>query len=132
MFLELGAEEIIVSIMKYKDNKKVLISSYQNKGFIIPSMKNILGLTKLGKQVFSLNKDDKVQAFRIIEDFHDHIAVIGENHKLLVFNLNELSVQTKGKGTILQKVKQGGLSDAISFNLRRVEYRPLEIKTRIF
>ena len=117
MFLELGAEEIIVSIMKYKDNKKVLISSYQNKGFIIPSMKNILGLTKLGKQVFSLNKDDKVQVFRIIEDFHDHIAVIGENHKLLVFNLNELSVQTKGKGTILQKVKQGGLSDAISFNL---------------
>ena len=31
--------------------------------------------------------------------------------------MNELSVQTKGKGTILQKVKQGGLSDAISFNL---------------
>ena len=75
----------------------------------------LLGQTKLGKQVFILNKDDKLKVFRIIEEEHDHIAIIGENHKLLLFSLDQLSSQNRGKGTNLQKVKQGGLSDAITF-----------------
>ena len=116
MFLDLSNDEIIISILKYEEKKKILMSSYQNKGFIVPSMKNLLGQTKLGKQVFLLNNDDSLVVFRIIENEHDHIAIIGENHKLLIFKINEISHQIKGKGSILQKVKQGGLSDAISFN----------------
>jgi len=115
MFIDLASDEKIISILKYQKNKKVLLSSHGNKGFIVPSMNVLLGQTKLGKQVFMLNKDDKLQVFRVIEEEHDHIAIIGENHKLLVFSLNELSSQNKGKGTNLQKVKQGGLSDAITF-----------------
>src|SRR3546814_20703635 len=45
----------------------------------------------------------------------DHVAVIGENRKLLLFPLAEVPVMAKGRGVILQKYKDGGLSDAKTF-----------------
>jgi topoisomerase-4 subunit A len=45
------------------------------------------------------------------------VAVVGENRKLLVFPLSELPEMGRGKGVRLQKYKDGGLSDAITFTL---------------
>ena len=86
-----------------------------NKGFLIPNMKSLLAHTKLGKNVLEISKNDNLIVFKVIEDNDDYIAIIGENHKLLIFSLSELPLQTKGKGVILQKVKQGELSDAKTF-----------------
>ncbi len=117
IFIDLVTEDSIVGILKYKKGKKILLCSYNNKGFIVPAMDSLIGQTKLGKQVFIVNDNDKLKVFRYIDEEDDHIAVIGENHKLLIFSINELSKQNKGKGINIQKVKQGGLSDAISFKL---------------
>jgi topoisomerase-4 subunit A len=46
------------------------------------------------------------------------VAVIGENRKLLIFPLDELPEMTRGRGVILQKYKDGGLSDAKTFVLK--------------
>jgi topoisomerase-4 subunit A len=46
----------------------------------------------------------------------DHVAVVGENRKMLVFPLAELPEMARGKGVRLQKYKDGGLSDAIHFH----------------
>jgi topoisomerase-4 subunit A len=43
------------------------------------------------------------------------VAVIGENRKLLVFPIAEVPEMTRGRGVILQKYKDGGLSDAKTF-----------------
>jgi topoisomerase-4 subunit A len=43
--------------------------------------------------------------------------VVGENRKLLVFPLDELPEMTRGRGVVLQKYKDGGLSDAKVFSL---------------
>ena len=48
----------------------------------------------------------------------DHIACIGENRKMLIFPITELPVMSRGKGVRMQKYKDGGLSDATSFNLK--------------
>jgi len=45
------------------------------------------------------------------------VAVVGENRKLLVFPLAELEEMARGKGTRLQRYKDGGLSDATTFDL---------------
>src|SRR3546814_19257479 len=45
----------------------------------------------------------------------DHVAVIGENRKLLLFPLAEVPVMAKGRGVNLQKYKDGGLADAKTF-----------------
>jgi topoisomerase IV subunit A len=47
----------------------------------------------------------------------DHVAVVGENRKVLVFPLAELPEMGRGKGVRLQKYKDGGLSDATTFTL---------------
>ena len=47
----------------------------------------------------------------------DHVAVVGENRKVLIFELKDLPEMSKGKGVRLQKYKDGGLSDAITFTL---------------
>jgi len=47
----------------------------------------------------------------------DHVAVVGENRKVLVFALDELPEMGRGKGVRLQKYKDGGLSDATTFVL---------------
>ncbi|MEL6876257.1 MAG: DNA topoisomerase IV subunit A, partial [Pseudomonadota bacterium] len=47
----------------------------------------------------------------------DHVAAIGENRKLVVFALSEMPEMAKGQGVMLQKYKDGGLSDAICFTL---------------
>jgi len=47
----------------------------------------------------------------------DHVAVVGENRKVLIFALSELPEMTRGKGVRLQKYKDGGMSDATTFAL---------------
>ena len=45
----------------------------------------------------------------------DHLAVVSENRKLLVFALSELPEMARGKGVRLQRYKDGGLADAKVF-----------------
>ena len=47
----------------------------------------------------------------------DHVAVVGENRKMLVFALSELPEMGRGKGVRLQKYKDGGMSDVATFDL---------------
>ena len=47
----------------------------------------------------------------------DHLAVIGENRKLLAFPLAQVAEMARGKGVRLQRYKDGGLSDARAFAL---------------
>jgi len=54
---------------------------------------------------------------RPISPAHDHVAVAGENRKLVVFNLAELPEMSRGQGVTLQRYRDGGLADAITFTL---------------
>ena len=47
----------------------------------------------------------------------DHVAVVGQNRKLLIFPLSQLPELAKGTGVALQKYAQGGLSDAKVFRI---------------
>ena len=47
----------------------------------------------------------------------DHVAIIGENRRLLVFPLEQVPEMARGAGVILQRYKDGGLSDAKVFRL---------------
>ncbi|MFA7586768.1 MAG: DNA topoisomerase IV subunit A, partial [Novosphingobium sp.] len=48
---------------------------------------------------------------------HDHVAVVGENRKLVIFALSEMPVLAKGQGVTLQRYRDGGLSDAVTLKL---------------
>ena len=47
----------------------------------------------------------------------DHLAVVGDNRKMLVFPISELPEMARGKGVRLQRFKDGGLADAAFITL---------------
>jgi len=75
----------------------------------------VVAQTRAGKQVLTLRDGVKTALCRPIGG--DHVAVVGDNRKLLVFALAELPEMARGKGVRLQKYKDGGLADATTFTL---------------
>jgi topoisomerase IV subunit A len=45
----------------------------------------------------------------------DHVAVVGENRKMLIFALSEVPEMARGQGVYLQRYKDGVLLDAVAF-----------------
>ena len=65
----------------------------------------------------NLKGDAQLRVIREVPEGHDHVAAVGENRKLVVFNLEEMPVMAKGQGVMLQRYRDGGLSDATTFVL---------------
>ena len=65
--------------------------------------------TRNGKQVMNPGEDAKAQA--LAEVTGDTVAVVGDNHKLLIFGVAEVPEMARGRGVRLQRYKDGGLAD---------------------
>ena len=83
-------------------------------GFVVGE-DELLSSTRKGRAV--LNVDAPATAALVVPAAGDHVAVIGENRKLLVFPLSQLTEMARGKGVRLQRYKDGGVSDAKVFAL---------------
>jgi len=112
--LEAGAEPI--ALMVADMNGKLLIASSWGRGFVC-NIADVVAETKKGRQVVNLKGDARLIVVRPIPQGADHVAAIGENRKLVVFSLSEMPEMAKGQGVMLQRYKDGGLSDAIVFRL---------------
>ena len=95
-------------------DRQFLLTATDGRGFIVP-VKDALAQTRAGKQVLVLGDGEKAQG--CIPVVGDHIALIGENRKLLVFPVSEIPSMTKGRGVTLQKYRDGKMSDMIIFSL---------------
>jgi len=111
LFIDLENDHDIVDLHVYKPGEKLLLASKSGKGFIVPT-DDVLAQTKNGKQVMNTDKGVAVASRPVAGD---HVAVVGENRKLLVFPLNEIPEMKRGQGVSLQKYKGGGLSDVKVF-----------------
>ena len=114
LMVDLPNDTGITDLMPFRAGVKYLVASDAGDGFVVPA-EELVAQTKAGKQVLTVK--DGVKAAVCVPVAGDHVAVVGENRKLLVFPLAELPEMAKGKGVRLQKYKDGGLSDAITFVL---------------
>lgn len=114
LMVDLPNDTGITEILLHRPGAKYLVASTAGDGFIVPA-DELLAQTKAGKQVLTTREGVKSAVCRPVSG--DHVAVVGDNRKLLVFPLAELPEMAKGKGVRLQKYKDGGLSDAITFTL---------------
>ena len=73
---------------------------------------------------------DKAKAVICTPVEGDHVAVIGENRKLLIFPLSQIPVMKKGQGVTLQKYKDCELADVKCFTLKEGLSWALGGKTR--
>ena len=114
LMVDLPNDSEVVDLQIFRTGEKLLVASTAGDGFIVPS-DEVLAQTRAGKQVLSLGAGVKTALCRKVVG--DAIAVVGDNRKVLVFPLAELPEMVRGKGVRLQKYKDGGLSDAVTFAL---------------
>ena len=112
--IDLPQEHDIVSMVVHKDGRNLLVASSGGRGFQVAE-KEVVAQTKNGKQVLNLGTGEVAKIFEPVEC--DHVAVLGDNRKLLIYPVSEIPEMTRGRGVILQKYRQGGLSDLMLFNL---------------
>jgi topoisomerase-4 subunit A len=114
LMVDLPNDSEIVDLQIFRSGEKLLVASTAGDGFVVTS-DEVLAQTRAGKQVLSLGAGVKTALCK--KALGDHVAVVGDNRKVLVFPLADLPEMAKGKGVRLQKYKDGGLSDAITFVL---------------
>jgi topoisomerase-4 subunit A len=111
--LEEGAD--FIAAFPYKTGAKLLVVATDGRGFVVPS-EEITANTRKGKQILNLDAPAKMVVCADAEG--DHVAIIGENRKLLIFPAKQVPEMTRGKGVRLQRYKDGGVSDAKVFKLK--------------
>ncbi len=118
--IEMPNSATIVTMFLYnpiKDQEaKILVASNEGHGFIIP-LKNVIAQTKNGKQILNVAEKKKALCCWSINPGHDHVAVMGNNRKMAVYKLDEIPEMNRGRGVILQKYREGALSDIVTFKL---------------
>ena len=113
LMIDLDPQAGIVTAFADEPAKTYLVASSDGRGFIVKAA-GLTANTRKGKQV--LNVSGKAVA-RVIAEVGDGdmVAVVGDNRKLLAFALSELPEMVRGRGVMLQRYKDGGLSDVNVF-----------------
>ncbi|MCK0128919.1 DNA topoisomerase IV subunit A [Erythrobacter sp. F6033] len=114
--IDLEADTGIVKMLVHKPGGKLLLASTIGKGFVAET-NELMAETRKGRQVVNLKGNAELRVIREIGAEDDHVACVGDNRKLIVFNLEEMPVMARGQGVMLQRYRDGGLSDATTFKL---------------
>ena len=112
LMIDLDDKVAILAVFPAKPGRMRLLASKAGYGFLMDE-EEALAFRKAGKQV--LNVDGEGAAL-CLEAPGDHVAVIGDNGKILIFPIAELPTMPRGKGVKLQSYREGGLRDALVFN----------------
>jgi topoisomerase IV subunit A len=115
LMAEFGNEDEVVGLFAWAAEARYLLASTPGRGFIVGAG-DLLSERRAGKQVMAVKPGEEL-ALAVPVGTGDHIAVIGENRKMLVFPLSEVPEMARGTGVQLQRYKDGGIADARVFRL---------------
>ncbi len=107
--IDLANDQDILALQVHRPGGRLLVAATDGKGFLVKE-EEALAQTRSGKQV--LLPGDGAKAMVCLAVDKPHLAVIGDNRKILIFATEEIPEMTRGRGVMLQKYKDGGLSDA--------------------
>ncbi|MCP5410775.1 MAG: DNA topoisomerase IV subunit A [Alphaproteobacteria bacterium] len=111
-FIDMPPEADIVTMFVHVPGRKLIVAATSGHGFIT-NEDDAIAMTRKGKAVMNVKTGIEAVACHGVEG--DHLAVIGKNHKLLIFPLSEVPELARGQGVYLQRYKDSELSDAIGF-----------------
>ena len=111
-FIDLPPEASIVAVFAHVPGRKLLVASTSGHGFIT-NEDEAVAMTKNGKRVMNIKTGAEAIVCRFVDG--DSIAVVGENRKMVIFDLADLPEMARGQGNYLQRYKDGGLLDATTF-----------------
>ncbi|MFT7596920.1 MAG: topoisomerase-4 subunit A [Paracoccaceae bacterium] len=124
LIVDLPNEVEIVDLFIHVPGRRLLVASSEGNGFVVPE-NDVLAQTRTGRQVLNVKDQAKARICHPVSG--DHVAVVSENGKFLVFPASELPEMGRGKGVRLQKYNMargkqgaleldGGLADITTFD----------------
>jgi len=113
LMIELANDQDVVELFVHRPGRRLLVASTDGRGFVVEE-DSVLAEKRTGKQV--LNTANQAEARVCVAADGDSMAVVGDNRRLLLFPAAEVPVLARGRGVILQRYRDGALSDAKMFN----------------
>ncbi|MGO8224356.1 DNA topoisomerase IV subunit A [Rhizobium ruizarguesonis] len=112
IMVDMDNDQAVLTAFLHDPSRKRLIVSTAGNGFVVPEAE-LVANTRKGKQIMNVALPEETQL--LVPVSGDHVAVVGENRKLLVFPLAQVPEMSRGKGVRLQRYKDGGISDVRCF-----------------
>jgi topoisomerase-4 subunit A len=109
LIAEMANEDDISALFVLAEGQRYLVASSAGRGFVVKG-EDLLAEKRTGKQVLNVRPGETAKI--CVPAVGDHVAVLGENMKLLIFPLDQVPEMARGAGVMLQKYRDGGLSDA--------------------
>jgi topoisomerase-4 subunit A len=114
LLAEMAQQDEVVALFVWRAERNYLVAGAGGRGFVVAS-EDLVAEKRTGKTVLNLREGEA--ASLCISADGDHVALIGDNRRLLVFALDQIPRMARGLGVALQKYREGGLRDARVFRL---------------
>jgi len=114
LLIDLDGGTGIVSLSPASAAAKLMVAASDGRGFLVKS-EDVIAETRKGKQVMTPRTGAHLKLVKPVRPEDDYVAAIGDNRKLVVFPITELAELARGQGVQLQRYRDGGLSDAVTF-----------------
>lgn len=114
LMIDLDGGTGIVALLPAGKTGKLLVAASDGRGFLVKA-EDVIAETRKGKQVVTPRAGARLKVVRPVATAHDYVAAVGDNRKLVVFPMTELAELARGQGVQLQRYRDGGLSDAMTF-----------------
>lgn len=122
IMVDMENDQAILTAFAHDPARKLLLVSHAGNGFVVAE-KEVVANTRKGRQVMNVKAPDEAKLCVPLPPEADHLAIVGQNRKLLVFpfageaakETDRIPEMPRGKGVRLQKYKDGGVSDAKPF-----------------
>jgi len=111
-FIDMPPESDLVAMFAHKPGRKLLLAATTGHGFIT-NEDEAVAMTRAGKRVMNVKAPGEALVCKPVDG--DSVATIGDNRKLVIFEIGEVPEMARGQGVYLQRYKDGGLLDAVTF-----------------
>lgn len=108
LMIDLANNDEVISMFVYEQGVNYLIASDKGYGFIVDE-NHLLAQTRSGRKIMNVADGENMKFCLLMTG--DYVAVVGENRRLLVFKAEEIPTMARGHGVLLQKYKDGNISD---------------------
>ncbi|GDX38271.1 DNA topoisomerase 4 subunit A [Methylocystaceae bacterium] len=115
LYADIDEDSTVAHVLPHESGASLLLIASDGRGFIV-AQDDLLSSTRKGRAALSVESPAQLQVVAPAQG--DHVAIVGENRKLLLFPIDEAPRMARGKGVRMQRYKDGGVSDAKTFVLK--------------
>jgi len=112
LLVDMGNDQDIVTAFVHAPQTTRLVVSLGGYGFVVREAE-LVANTRKGRQVMNVKLPDELYA--CLKVAGDHVAIVGQNRKMLVFPLNQIPQMARGRGVRLQRYRDGGVAAICTF-----------------